>query len=61
MHYNRAIVGFGGGWEDVQVGYLVGRGATGSVYRATCNGQQVAVKVLPLLMSQNRRLTSSHQ
>ena len=34
-----------GGWEDVEVGYLVGRGSTGSVYRATCNGQQVAVKV----------------
>ena len=38
-------VGIRGGWEDVEVGYLVGRGATGSVYRATCNGHQVAVKV----------------
>lgn len=34
-----------GGWEDVQVGYLLGRGSSGSVYRATCNGQHVAVKV----------------
>ncbi len=39
------VVGVSGGWEDVEVGYLVGRGATGSVYRATCNGHQVAVKV----------------
>ena len=38
-------VGISGGWEDGEVGYLVGRGATGSVYRAICNGQQVAVKV----------------
>ncbi len=38
-------VGISGGWQDVEVGYLVGRGATGSVYRAICNGQQVAVKV----------------
>ncbi len=38
-------VGVSGGWQDVEVGYLVGRGATGSVYRATCNGHQVAVKV----------------
>jgi len=39
------VVGVSGGWEDVEVGYLVGRGATGSVYRATCNNHQVAVKV----------------
>ncbi len=38
-------VGISGGWEDVEVGYLMGRGATGSVYRAACNGHQVAVKV----------------
>ncbi|DBA84846.1 TPA: hypothetical protein ACH3X1_005872 [Trebouxia sp. C0004] len=38
--------GIQGGWEDVQVGYLVGRGATGSVYRAICNGHQVAVKII---------------
>lgn len=35
-----------GGWEDVQVGYLLGRGSSGSVYRATCDGQHVAVKII---------------
>lgn len=37
-----------GGWDDVEVGYLLGRGSSGSVYRAKCKGQHVAVKVCPL-------------
>ena len=36
-----------GGWDDVEVGYLLGRGSSGSVYRAKCKDQHVAVKVLP--------------
>ena len=35
-----------GGWDDVEVGYLLGRGSSGSVYRAKCKDQHVAVKVL---------------
>ena len=35
-----------GGWDDVEVGYLLGRGSSGSVYRAKCKEQHVAVKVL---------------
>ena len=34
-----------GGWDDVEVGYLLGRGSSGSVYRAKWNGKHVAVKV----------------
>lgn len=34
-----------GGWDDVEVGYLLGRGSSGSVYRAKCKDQHVAVKV----------------
>ena len=34
-----------GGWDDVEVGFLLGRGSSGSVYRAKCNGKLVAVKV----------------
>lgn len=34
-----------GGWDDVEVGFLLGRGSSGSVYRAKWNGQHVAVKV----------------
>ena len=34
-----------GGWDDVEVGYLLGRGSSGSVYRARWNGKHVAVKV----------------
>lgn len=45
VHLQPVLVDVQGGWGDVEVGYLVGRGSTGSVYRATCNGQLVAVKV----------------
>ena len=34
-----------GGGEEVAVGYLLGRGSSGSVYRAKCKDQHVAVKV----------------
>lgn len=34
------------GWDDVEVGYLLGRGSSGSVYRAKWNGKHVAVKVI---------------
>lgn len=47
-----------GGWEDVQVGYLLGRGSSGSVYRATCNGQHVAVKVRLPVASKPDALTA---
>ncbi|KAL3151455.1 hypothetical protein ABBQ38_012460 [Trebouxia sp. C0009 RCD-2024] len=35
-----------GGWDDVEVGYLLGRGSSGSVYRAKCKDQHVAVKII---------------
>lgn len=35
-----------GGWDDVEVGYLLGRGSSGSVYRAKWNGKHVAVKII---------------
>lgn len=38
-----------GGWDDVEVGYLLGRGSSGSVYRARWNGKHVAVKVCHML------------
>ena len=39
-----------GGWDDVEVGYLLGRGSSGSVYRAKWNGKHVAVKVRHALL-----------
>ena len=39
-----------GGWDDVEVGYLLGRGSSGSVYRAKCKGQHVAVKVCSAIL-----------
>lgn len=39
-----------GGWDDVEVGYLLGRGSSGSVYRAKWNGKHVAVKVCHVIV-----------
>ncbi|GBF93165.1 hypothetical protein Rsub_05896 [Raphidocelis subcapitata] len=36
----------GGGFEDIRLGPLCGRGSFGRVYRATWNGEKVAVKII---------------
>lgn len=49
-----------GGWDDVEVGYLLGRGSSGSVYRAKCKDQHVAVKVFFQLLSCTNLSCSCH-